>query len=51
MGRVQDKVVLVSAAGDCGKFEIDVLLSNIQGQGIGRASCLFLAKEGAKVVF
>ena len=23
---------------------------NIQGQGIGRASCLFLAKEGAKVV-
>merc|ERR1712032_1356146 len=34
MGRVQDKVILVSAA----------------GQGIGRASCLFLAREGAKVI-
>jgi len=34
MGRVQDKVILVSAA----------------GQGIGRASCLSLAREGAKVI-
>jgi len=34
MGRVQNKVVLLTAA----------------GQGIGKASCLMLAKEGAKVV-
>ena len=34
MGRVAGKVVLVTAA----------------GQGIGRASCLMLAREGARVI-
>ena len=58
MGRVNGKTVLITAAGiqypsHYSNIQVTPLLYDFNayiGQGIGRASCLMLAREGATVI-